>query len=136
MSAPPNLSEDPKGFNSTMFGTKRSISRALRMLGYPIRPDHEAPESTVITFQREYNRCSRRFGKWGEVEVHGRVDTETLNALEHALRWAKHRENQTGTPSARFWRALCTAHPPSITANTTAPRRSKSKMLHRSASSV
>lgn len=112
MANPPNISGDPNGFNAAMFKTQRSVARAIRMLGYAVRPDHKTPEETVKKFQHDYNHCSKRFGEWGEVAVNGRIDTATLNALEHAVRWSKKRENRSGTPSARFWRALCSDRRP------------------------
>lgn len=78
------------------------------MLGYAINTSfHRVPKGTVRQFQRDYNKCSDRFGQWGKVEITGRIDKDTLNALEHAIRWSKKRENKDGTPSARSWLSLC-----------------------------
>jgi hypothetical protein len=69
--------------------------------------EHKVDRKTVVKFQGSYNRCAKKFGKWGEVDVNGRLDNDTLNALEMALRWTKRRENKDGTPSAVVWQSLC-----------------------------
>ncbi len=108
MARPPNLSGDARGFNSQMFKSDRAVRRGFRMLGYAVNPrDHKVPKSTVQQFQRDYNKCAERFGRWGKVEVSGRIGKTTLNALEHAVRWSKKRENREGIPTARSWQALC-----------------------------
>ena len=79
------------------------------MLGYPVDPKvHEPDAKTVKKFQRDYNRCDMNFDSWGDIAITGKIDIPTLNALEHAIRWSKKRENDTGVPSGRSWRALCT----------------------------
>lgn len=108
MTAPPNLSKDVKGFNSSMFKSDRAVRRGFRVLGYAVNPrDHKVPANTVRQFQRDFNRCGERFGRWGQVKVTGKLNRNTLNALEHAIRWSKKRENREGVPSARSWQALC-----------------------------
>ena len=108
MAAPPNLSKDAKGFNSQMFKSDRAVRRGFRILGYGVNPrDHKVPANTVRQFQRDYNKCAERFGHWGKVKVTGKLNRDTLNALEHAIRWSKKRENDQGIPSARSWQALC-----------------------------
>ncbi len=108
MAKPPNLSGDAKGYNSQMFKSSRAVRRGFKLLGYGVNPsDHKVPGSTVRQFQHDYNRCSERFGRWGQVRVTGKLNRETLNGLEHAVRWSKKRENRDGTPSARSWQALC-----------------------------
>lgn len=108
MAKPPNISGDINGFNTQMFKSKRAVRRGFLMLGYGINPrDADIPANVVRQFQRDYNKCSERFGRWGKVDINGKLDKPTLNGLEHAIRWAKKRENRDGTPSARSWQALC-----------------------------
>lgn len=91
-----------------MFKSRRAVRRGFKILGYAINPhDHEVPSQTIRQFQRDYNKCSDRFNQWGNVEVGGSLDIDTLNALEHAVRWSRKRENSEGIPSARFWQSLC-----------------------------
>lgn len=112
MATPPNFSKDPKGYNRKMFRSERAVRRGFMMIGYAVNTSaHKVPEGTVLQFQKDYNRCSDRFGQWGKVDESGRLDKPTLNALEHAIRWSKKRENKDGTPSARSWQSLCHAAP-------------------------
>lgn len=91
-----------------MFKTNRSVRRGLRMLGYPVDPKVTEPDAkTVEKFQQDYNRCDMHFESWGDIAITGKIDVPTLNALEHAIRWSKKREDDTGQPSGRSWRALC-----------------------------
>jgi len=109
MANPPNLSGDAKGFDSKMFSTERAVRRGFQLIGYGVNlRKNKVPSDTVEQFQRDYNRCSDRFGKWGKVQITGKLDRISLNALEHAIRWSKKRENKCGMPAARSWRALCT----------------------------
>lgn len=108
MPTPPNLSNDSAGFNSRMFRSDRAIRRGFRVLGYGINPkDHKVPSGTIKQFQRDYNHCAEKFGRWGRVDIHGKIDKPTLNALEIAIRWAKKKENTQFIPSARVWQSLC-----------------------------
>jgi len=108
MPAPPNLSKDAKGFNTSMFKSDRAVRRGFRLLGYGVSNRfHKVPGDTVRQFQRDYNKCADRFGRWGKVKVTGKLNKDTLNALEHAIRWSKKLENTQGTPSARSWQSLC-----------------------------
>jgi hypothetical protein len=108
MASPPNYTNDSAGYNSRMFKSERAIRRAFMMLGYGINKAlHRVPKATIKRFQRDYNKCGRRFGQWGSVEVSGLIDEDTLNALEVAVRWSKKRERREGIPTARSWRSLC-----------------------------
>lgn len=108
MAAPKNLSRDTKGFNSRMFKSERAVRRGFMMLGYGVNTcEHKVPSNTVRQFQRDYNKCANRFGHWGQVKITGKLNRDTLNALEHAIRWSKKRENDQGIPSARSWQSLC-----------------------------
>ncbi len=105
---PQNISGRAKGYNDEMFVSDRAIRSAFRLLGYGVNmSEHKVARGTVTKFQKDYNKCSKKFKKWGKVDVNGRLDKDTLNALEMALRWAKRRENKDGTPSARVWQSLC-----------------------------
>jgi len=107
-SPPPNFSKNPQGYNTDLFKGQRDVRRAFMMLGYGVNKTlHRIPTKTVKSFQRDYNRCGQRFGHWGAVEVTGDFDSNTLNALEHAVRWSKKRENEDGMPSATYWQTLC-----------------------------
>lgn len=108
MPAPPNLSKDVKGWNSSMFKSDRAVRRAFRILGYSVSNRfHKVPSDTVRQFQHDYNKCAERFGHWGKVKTTAKLNKDTLNALEHAIRWSKKRENREGIPTARSWQALC-----------------------------
>lgn len=108
MAQPPNLSGDAKGFNSKMFKSQRGVRRALKALGYGVNHClRTIPTSTIRQFQTDYNKCAEKFGRWGKVDRTGKIDRQTLNALEHAIRWCKKRENRDGIPSARAWQSLC-----------------------------
>jgi len=108
MDQPPNYTGDPNGYNRRMFRSDRAVRRGFMMLGYAVNTCmHQVPKSTVRQFQRDYNKCSRRFGQWGQVELNGALDKPTLNALEVAIRWSKKRETREGIPSARSWQSLC-----------------------------
>lgn len=112
MAAPPNFTKDPDGYNRQMFRSERAVRRGFMMIGYPVNTgDHRVPKGTVLQFQRDYNKCSERFGQWGKVVENSSLDIPTLNALEHAIRWSKKRENKDGTPTARSWQSLCHAAP-------------------------
>lgn len=112
MASPPNISNDSKGYNRQRFRGDRSVRRVFMTLGYGINTTrHKVPKSTVTEFQRDYNKCASKFGQWGKVELTGALDKPTLNALEHAIRWSKNREDTDGTPSARSWQSLCHDRP-------------------------
>lgn len=112
MASPPNFTKNKAGFNKVMFRSERAIRRGFMMIGYAVNTGaHKVPEKTVLQFQKDFNKCSDRFGQWGKVAESGRLDIPTLNALEHAIRWSKKRENRDGTPSARSWQSLCHVAP-------------------------
>jgi hypothetical protein len=91
-----------------MFKSDRAVRRGFRILGYGVsNRDHKVPSKTVHRFQLNYNKCADRFGHWGKLNVTGKLSKETLNALEHAIRWSKKLENTQGVPSARSWQSLC-----------------------------
>ena len=108
MATPPNFTNNEAGYNRQMFRSDRAIRRGFMRIGYPVNTGlHKVPKSTVTQFQRDYNKCSDRFGQWGKVKENGALDIPTLNALEHAIRWSKRREDKEGVPSARSWQSLC-----------------------------
>lgn len=108
MSSPPNISGNAAGYNKGMFKSNRAIRRAFKLLGYPIDMcEHNVDRGNVRHFQKDFNRCSKKAGKWGQIEATGKLDKDTLNALEIALRWAKKRENTDGTPCMVSWQSFC-----------------------------
>ncbi len=112
MASPPNISNGPKGYNQKMFSGDRAVRKNFMILGYGVNTTrHKVHKEVVREFQRDYNKCAEKFGQWGKVELTGALDIPTLNALEHAIRWSKKRENTDGTPSARSWQSLCHEHP-------------------------
>lgn len=112
MSTPPNFTKDKDGFNRKMFRSDRAVRRGFMRVGYPVNTGaHKVPKETIRQFQKDYNKCSDRFGQWGKVKENGSLDIPTLNALEHAIRWSLKRENKDGTPSARSWQSLCHSAP-------------------------
>ncbi len=106
---PPNISGNPLGYNQKVFGSEFAIKMAFAVLGYGINPFDKTYEGVpeiinpaiVKQFQRDYNALSS-YGvdgqkydgisvpsDFGYVETDGNIGPETLNALEHALSWAK-----------------------------------------------
>jgi hypothetical protein len=112
MASPPNISKHPKGYNKKMFRSDRAVRKGFMILGYGVNTTrHKVTRDTVREFQRDYNKCSDKFGQWGKVEITGELNKDTLNALEHAVRWSKKREDNEGVPSARSWQSLCHKRP-------------------------
>lgn len=105
---PPNVTKNPSGYNTKMFSSNHAVKNAFRRIGYGVsRRDVKVPRATIIQFQRDYNKCADRFGHWGQIDETGKLDRETLNGLEIAVRWSVKRENRDGTPAARSWQGLC-----------------------------
>ncbi len=91
---PPNISGDPKGYNSQMWEGLENVAHAFRFLGY------QGSDGIGITrqFQGDWNRVSQRVATnpnfqafdWnhvpqGNVIVDGDPGPQTLNALEVAI---------------------------------------------------
>ena len=96
------------GFNFHMFKSRRSICQALRYLGYEISDGANVPPTkTIQQFQKDFNNCSGKIGRFGKIDTNGYPDTNTLNALERAVQWAKDLEVSSPMPGARSWQSLC-----------------------------
>ena len=91
---PPNISGDPKGYNTQMWEGLENVAHAYRFLGY------QGSDGIGITrqFQGDWNRVSQRVATnpnfqafdWrhvpqGNVIVDGDPGPQTLNALEVAI---------------------------------------------------
>ena len=90
MNKPPNFSKDTAGYSTRLFPNDRAVRRAFRILGYAVSASHlKVSKRVVVQFQKDYDKCSHKFSKWGEIEINGQLNKETLNAIEIALRWTK-----------------------------------------------
>jgi len=100
-SNPPNLSNDPKGYNTTLWTSPRAARSALLQIGYPIPQTDEAlvKKPLVKSFQRHYNWVHENpsvniggpftasdLGVKGFLLVDGTAGKHTLNALEAAMK--------------------------------------------------
>lgn len=104
---PSNISGDIKGFNSRLFKSDRAIRRAFIVLGYSVDPNMlRVPESAIRRFQTDYNVASSRLSSIGSLHISGKINKETLNALEFAIRWSKKRSSVKTTSIAECWRSL------------------------------
>lgn len=98
-SPPPNVSGDPKGFNTAMLGTPAKVRSAYETLGYST-PNASNLGPSTRSFQADYNAVSKAFAAGtltlpnapavaelvrGTLAVDGDPGTNTLRALEIAL---------------------------------------------------
>jgi len=105
---PPNLSQSKAGYNTQMFPNNRAVCRAFRILGYTVSSSRsKISKRIVVQFQKDYNKCSCKFNKWGHIEINGQLNKETLNAVEIALRWTKKQAKKEGLPEPVTWQNLC-----------------------------
>lgn len=109
---PPNISEDPEGYNSQRWPNTQTVCAGGGALGYVFFADCNDPnlkantqfsKTAVKQFQRDYNKIALVPG-WGGIRgtlgVDGIVGANTLNAMEAA--------EMMGFP----WQAIVAGLPP------------------------
>jgi hypothetical protein len=91
VAGPPNLTGDPRGYDTRKFPNARAIRRALAELGYQV-PINDQPlrDSTAVRrFQEDYNVAAATppglFDASATLQVTGSMDKHTINALDHVL---------------------------------------------------
>ncbi len=106
---PTNLSGNQFGYNQQAFSGPFAIKLAFTFLGYDVDLFKKTPEGVVeiinpaivVEFQKDYNAISSMGvdeleykgltipNDFGYVETDGDIGPATLNALEHAINWAR-----------------------------------------------
>ena len=85
---PPNLSNDPAGYNTVLFPGPMAVRQWFINLGYSVllKDTPLKRNRSVKKFQKDYNKVSKRpgNGSMGTLVVDGTAGRNTLNAVEIA----------------------------------------------------
>lgn len=89
----------------------RRIRRAFLALGYSVsNASYDIPENSVKDFQSDYNNCADNLKGWDKIAVNGKLDKETLIALDSAVKLAEYKSGRSLDEIEGSWKYLCKKH--------------------------